>query len=359
MNSPVPKRWKVGFVFLALCTLVANMLLLSETRWLAKSYSDQQNQATWFLFHLSKELAELVAESRHLSNDPENLAMVELKYELTWSRFDVLLNSHQSDSFMRREHVRQQFSELFERFQLLEEPLLSLHHGTSREYEAFYQQTNQLYVEMIRYVSTNFRVASPLYQQQQAQAQTLLKAQYVLMGLFVLCVSLLIYFFYTESKHHQALALSDPLTQLPNRMSLLIRLQEHQQQHTRAQLYLLDLNGFKAINDQLGHIAGDQALIEVANRLKTLASDDIQAYRVGGDEFAILQSRHQQNSLDNITERVHRLFEPVLHLAEGKAQLSTSIGRAVYPDDANDSNSLIKCADKRMYKMKFQQREAS
>ncbi len=73
---------------------------------------------------------------------------------------------------------------------------------------------------MIDYVTQNFRVASPLYQQQQVRAYNLLQAQYILLGIFVLTVALLTYFYKQESKFHKQLALSDPLTNLANRSAV-------------------------------------------------------------------------------------------------------------------------------------------
>lgn len=73
--------------------LLANVILLQQTRVLAQSFTDEQKQATWFLFQLSKELSELVSEARRLDENVLKIEGAELQYELAWSRFDLLINS--------------------------------------------------------------------------------------------------------------------------------------------------------------------------------------------------------------------------------------------------------------------------
>ena len=285
-QGPFSSRSKTLLLIFASTLLVANIVLLQATRALTKTYSDQQNQATWFLFHLSKELSELVGEARRLNESINNFDSAELQYELAWSRFDLLIHNKEVDSFLSREEVRVYFISLFDRFKQLEPILVEAKTGNSVAASQFYRATQNLYMEMIDYVTQHFRVASPLYKQQQKQAYDLLQAQYVLLGSFVITVALLTYFYKQESKFHKELALSDSLTGLANRSALFIDLQNKQESGTTFSLLLLDLNGFKNINDTQGHQAGDIALTEVAERLKHMALDNFKVYRMGGDEFA-------------------------------------------------------------------------
>ncbi|BBM66120.1 GGDEF domain-containing protein [Vibrio alfacsensis] len=352
--GPISTRSKALLVTFALALLLANIALLKETRALTQTYSNQQNQATWFLFHLSKELSELVGEARRLNESVINIDSTVLQYELAWSRFDLLINNKEADSFLSREEVRQYFISLFDKFIQLEPILVEAKTGSSVAANQFYRATQNLYLEMIDYVTLNFRVASPLYEQQQQKAYQLLQAQYILLGIFVLSVAMLTYFYQRESKFHRKQALSDPLTNLANRSALFIDLHQREKSSTPFSLLLLDLNGFKDINDTMGHQIGDQVLIEVSDRLRHMALDDFRVYRMGGDEFAILINISEQEEIDEVAHHINAVFEKPIQHSQYVRQLSTSFGVARYPHDADNIDFLINIADKRMYKMKFQ-----
>ncbi|YCO01202.1 GGDEF domain-containing protein [Vibrio sp. VNB-15] len=353
-QGPFSTKSKLLLLIFASTLLFANVLLLQETRALTKTYSDQQNQATWFLFHLSKELSELVGEARRLNESVMNIDATELQYELAWSRFDLLINNKEADSFLSREEVRVYFVALFDEFQQLEPILVEAKTGSSEAASQFYRATQNLYMEMIDYVTLNFRVTSPLYRQQQERAYNLLQAQYILLGIFVLTVASLTYFYKRESKFHKQLALSDPLTNLANRSALFIDLHRREDNNIPFSLLLLDLNGFKDINDTLGHQAGDIALIEISERLSQMALDDFTVYRMGGDEFAVIIDTTEKVKIDEATHHINVVFEKPILSSDQINSLSTSLGVASYPQDADNIDFLINLADKRMYKMKFQ-----
>lgn len=352
-KGPFSATAKLTLFAITLSLLIANILLLKETRALARSYSDSQNQATWFLFNLSKELSELVSESRHAESNSYNTKRVELKYELAWSRFDLLINSKESDSFLSRAEVRLFFVELFDHYQTLEPTLQKAVAGEQNAANLFYHEIDRLYLSMIDYVARNFRVASPLYRQQQVQAQLLYQAQFVLLGIFVICATIMGYFLYKEARFHKKMALTDPLTQLPNRIGLFLHIDKMTEANASFSIYLLDLNGFKNINDTLGHQAGDLALKEVARRLRQLETNQVRVCRMGGDEFAVLCQHADGEEHRVLNQAIHQLFVPPIQLENGPAKLSTSIGRACFPDDSNNVDTLINMADKRMYRMKF------
>jgi diguanylate cyclase len=153
------------------------------------------------------------------------------------------------------------------------------------------------------------------------------------------------------------LALHDELTGLPNRRlfadRLMIAMDRAERTHNRLALIVLDLNGFKKINDTMGHQAGDQVLREVSATLRRgLRASDTLA-RLGGDEFVIVAADVEPGkSLDHLLETVRRTLERPI-VVEGKPMvLSASVGMAVYPEDAHDSIRLLRVADQRMYASK-------
>jgi diguanylate cyclase (GGDEF)-like protein len=153
------------------------------------------------------------------------------------------------------------------------------------------------------------------------------------------------------------LALHDELTGLPNRRLFADRLttaiERADRMRSRLALLILDLNGFKAINDTLGHQAGDQVLREVSAHLrKSVRASDTLA-RLGGDEFIVVATDLDvDQSLNHFMESVRGALEMPI-LVEGRSMIvSASLGMAIYPDDADDSIKLLRIADQRMYALK-------
>jgi diguanylate cyclase (GGDEF)-like protein len=153
------------------------------------------------------------------------------------------------------------------------------------------------------------------------------------------------------------LALHDTLTGLPNRYrfqeELAGALARNKRRGTRLGLVFLDLDGFKAINDNLGHEAGDEVLVEVAARLgRCVREGDIVA-RLGGDEFTVIldDMEHPEKAgevADRILESLARPFD-----LDGRSRhVGASMGIAVAPDHAETSRELIRLADAAMYRVK-------
>jgi diguanylate cyclase (GGDEF)-like protein len=156
---------------------------------------------------------------------------------------------------------------------------------------------------------------------------------------------------------NQWLALHDELTGLPNRRLFEDRLAHAIDRSRRTNnplaLLLLDLNGFKKINDSLGHQAGDQVLREVAHNLRnTLHASDTLA-RLGGDEFVLLTaSLADHHSIGHRVDAIHCAVERPILLAGRPTVVSASLGTAIYPQDAQDATNLLRLADQRMYALK-------
>ncbi len=150
----------------------------------------------------------------------------------------------------------------------------------------------------------------------------------------------------------------DNLTELPNRMLFMDRLEQAMKgthrNHNRMGLLFLDLDGFKEVNDRMGHGAGDQLLQEVARRLRLCVREMDTVARLGGDEFAVvLSGLGESDSVHRTTDAILKsLAEPFL-LGGSNAYVTASIGIASYPGDASTAEALIKCADQAMYAAKY------
>lgn len=152
-------------------------------------------------------------------------------------------------------------------------------------------------------------------------------------------------------------ALHDPLTDLANRSLFFDRLRQamHSARRDRTQvaLVMLDVDGFKTINDTRGHAAGDAVLKEVAGRLQVSLRATDSAARLGGDEFAwILPGVASRRSVESIVrKRLAGAREPIK--IDGKEiDVGLSAGIAMYPEDGVDTDTLMRRADAAMYSVK-------
>ncbi len=153
------------------------------------------------------------------------------------------------------------------------------------------------------------------------------------------------------------LAFHDALTELPNRWLFSDRLDQamfnaRRNRHKFA-LLMIDLDGFKQINDTLGHSMGDEVLKVIAERLTSMVRESDTVARMGGDEFMlILPEIYDVNSVNKVAEKIaHGLQQPIT-LNDHTLTINSSIGAAIYPDDGEDLVSLMGLADTAMYRVK-------
>ncbi|MET0051111.1 MAG: EAL domain-containing protein [Candidatus Thiodiazotropha sp.] len=155
----------------------------------------------------------------------------------------------------------------------------------------------------------------------------------------------------------QELAYTDQLTNLPNRTSFMRLLEQsirHSNRvHTRLALLYLDLDHFKQINDTLGHLMGDKLLSEAAKRLKDIVREDDVLARLGGDEFIfMIETFDSDDDPARVAKKLLESLGKPFHIEDRSLYVSASIGISLYPDDGDDSISLLKNADAAMYRAK-------
>ena len=159
-----------------------------------------------------------------------------------------------------------------------------------------------------------------------------------------------------EERTLKRLANLDSLTGLANRRyfdsELGVQMKQHSRAATKMALLYIDLDEFKAVNDTLGHAAGDQLLADVAQCLRsTLREGDVVA-RLGGDEFGVIVT-HVKSS-DAVSKLGSKLVERVakLDVQATRLKIGASVGAAIFPDDADTSHRLQRLADDAMYDAK-------
>jgi diguanylate cyclase (GGDEF)-like protein len=153
------------------------------------------------------------------------------------------------------------------------------------------------------------------------------------------------------------LAYYDSLTGLPNRVSfnevLAKKIQAAKANANRLALALLDLDGFKSVNDTAGHDAGDALLRLVGMRLQAVMREDDSAARMGGDEFLfVLADIRDSAEIDAICRRLLATFDEPFLVNHEEFRITASIGTAIYPDDCDNGPALMKLDDRAMYQAK-------
>ena len=153
------------------------------------------------------------------------------------------------------------------------------------------------------------------------------------------------------------LARYDTLTGLPNRLMLNEGLGEAlryaQQWRARCAFLMIDLDRFKAVNDSLGHLVGDQLLAEVSQRLKEVVSENERVGRLGGDEFAIvIRDATEVGYVDKIAAKVIERLSRPYEIAHHTLYVGASVGSAIGPTDGNTVEDLMRNSDLALYRAK-------
>ena len=152
-------------------------------------------------------------------------------------------------------------------------------------------------------------------------------------------------------------AFTDPVTGLPNRRLMIDRMQVAIARARRANeqlaLVYLDLDGFKPVNDRLGHEAGDELLRRVGERLASCVRESDTVARVGGDEYALLLDplRSPQDA-EPVVEKIRAVLATRFELAGAEVAIGASIGVAIFPRDGREVVELLRAADAAMYREK-------
>ena len=150
------------------------------------------------------------------------------------------------------------------------------------------------------------------------------------------------------------LAYNDSMTKLLNRRSLFEVAEKNLLDHpdkTHA-LIFMDINYFKTINDRYGHSEGDRMLITTADRLKEIYTENAHVARFGGDEFVVFIEQTSKEDVEKSLKKMYERFEDEYKIMGIPHWIALSNGVAIYPEDGENLDRLIKVADERMYEDK-------
>jgi diguanylate cyclase (GGDEF)-like protein/PAS domain S-box-containing protein len=161
-----------------------------------------------------------------------------------------------------------------------------------------------------------------------------------------------------SEKELARLVYHDPLTQLPNRMTLSAQLEQElrhaKREESELALIFIDVDLFKHINDSFGHVAGDTVLVELAKRLAVKLGSQGTLARLGSDEFvALLSHIDSRDQVSLMVSQLREVFEAPFVFQSGAIRLTASMGIALYPGDGDNGDTLLSNADAAMHRAKL------
>jgi diguanylate cyclase (GGDEF)-like protein len=329
-------------LFLIGCSLYTYQLSSSVT----KNYEKQHSVDSWLVYQLSRAYSELMAV-QHTTPRAKMIEEIGLRYDIVWSRFEIILNLPYWGTMDAVHEDQLSAKELFSSFKTLDPQRFPLY--SEQDVSRFFSSNEPIFQQVLDYVSDSFRYLSPLIQNQYKQSNRIADLQILLVVLTFLSFTLVAYIFAQESIRHKNLSLTDPLTGLDNRLAL-SEISEKLGGKEAYSCFMLDLNGFKSINDNYGHNTGDEILALIGKRLMTeIPCHNYQAFRIGGDEFALLLESTERAVMDKFARDIHLVFSDPFIVDTHKFTLSTSVGLACFPEDGENITDLLNVADRAMY----------
>ena len=362
----------MGAALLIVAILVfAASLLLIERRLqrLTRNATDGATESSWSVFQARFELERLLHSLDRAVATPGDSAALRTRFDLFWSRLEVLRSGSDSRPFRELAGAPELLDRLLATLQrhagsLERPPDPAALQALSRDLAADQDDLQRLMLELLqRSAESHSRL--------QQNLRELRPIGWLSLGGLLISAGILMFLLWREIRHTkrllarteesrdriQHLAHHDALTGLPNRRLFEDRLIQALAVAARARrrlaLLYLDLDGFKEINDSLGHRAGDELLRVVAERLATSVRGGDTIARLGGDEFAVIQIElRTATDAAILAERLMAAAAKPIRVGQQDLVIGASVGIALYPDDGGTADELRANADVALYSAK-------
>ncbi|WP_432468917.1 putative bifunctional diguanylate cyclase/phosphodiesterase [Agarivorans sp. Z349TD_8] len=356
----LPKQYKSFLLSLVIMLFIVSALVcVYQLRHIIRLLESPKSTTSWSVVQLQSEHRRFISALRLYRLGGIEKDELMLRYDILWSRIPVLLEGEETAGFQSDKNATQLVRELFKEIQRIE-PLL----------QAFTPDNTKLgrLVERLKSYSTplNSLVNKEFQRNSEFDYKTdirLLQLQLILsfsIGALLICGSILIIWIVRENHLNRYLANHDILTGLPNRAGLREFITSLENNRRDYAIMVMDLNGFKGINDSYGHQYGDQILNLVGQRLQGQMRQCDFAVRLGGDEFAIVQTRVRlQEDSAGFAQRLIEVIEKPMSLKGRECFVGTSIGISLALENDYDWLTILGQADTAMYLAKQQSRGSS
>ncbi|WP_346351966.1 EAL domain-containing protein [Oceanimonas sp. AH20CE76] len=283
---------------------------------------------------------------------------VQLRFELLWSRLNTLIEGEESRPMREQPGVMAVLTALFEQLKQWEPGVYQLA-DNDRQTALALRQELEPYRHLVREINVDSFSGANVQQQLDIIGDIRLRSTIYLGGLLV-SGALLLWLVIRENRRNRYMAYHDMLTGLPNRINfyqMMNRaLAQAERKGTTLAVHMVDLNGFKAINDSLGHDVGDRVLKVVASRLRLALKGQGHVARLGGDEFVVIQPYTRREQAERFAQAMLKALSADIRLPDGCLSPRASIGSSLYPEHGVSMADLLSHADTAMYYAKHNPR---
>ncbi|WP_411992862.1 putative bifunctional diguanylate cyclase/phosphodiesterase [Agarivorans sp. DSG3-1] len=356
----LPQKYKKGLISLVVSLfIVSAVICVYQLRQIIQLLESPKSTSSWSVVQLQMEHRRFVNALQLYRLNGVSQSELMLRYDILWSRFPVLLEGQETAGFQSIQSAKHLVRELFQEVQRIE-PLLRALPPSHEKFERLVERLDLYAAPINTLVNREFQRNSEFDKKTDFR---LLQLQLILsfaIGALLISGSILIVMIVRENHINRYLANHDVLTGLPNRAGLREFVDSLEDNRRDYAIMVLDLNGFKSINDNYGHEYGDRILNLVAQRLGGQMRHCDFAVRLGGDEFAIVQTRVRSNEdCSGFAERLINVIEKPMSLEGRECFVGTSIGISMALDNGEDWLTILGQADTAMYQAKQQFRCSS
>ncbi|NVO98888.1 GGDEF domain-containing protein [Photobacterium damselae subsp. damselae] len=313
----------------------------------SENISRQQNEAIWYILELNKEYGEIIYLLQKFELNQIESQQIALQYEVLWSRYSAILSNSKINYHNNLAALLHELEHHFSFLQSVDSRITPDHIDNPTQLTRALKND---YERLQKTFSQTLQLHEGTIDKQLDEINTLQNHfQVLLVVTFLLCLIVIVLLYYESLYHHQ-LAMQDALTEINNRLWLNKQLASMAQKKQPFRFYLIDLDGFKKINDSLGHQVGDIVLKTVAKRLQQLERKSCFVARMGGDEFCLISTQSENNEYLN-QQIINCISKPVQY-QHGFCHIAGSVGVSDYPQQSNTIYDLLQQADFAMYEAK-------
>ncbi|ARP40519.1 GGDEF domain-containing protein [Vibrio syngnathi] len=305
---------KVVVLFLAAVVLTVNIYSVTRINDINKSFSTRQNEATWFVFQLVKEYANFLMVSRSETIDYDELW---LAYDITWSRFDILINSTESSNFIKSANFKPYFTAEFDKFKSLEPSIKLVSQGLLPK-ESLQKKVDICYHTLVDFINDKFRLQSPVIEENTSMVDNLVTVHRIssvfLVGLLLMTGAI----FYIDFSVKRKLHTTDFITGFRNRVSLMKFVKNNYQKESNFDLYFVHIRNLSEINQKYGLEYGDLVVSSAAKSLTGKIPESTISFRSSGSQFLFFIPDHLYAS-DEIQEKFNDVLSD--YISAGNLEL--------------------------------------
>ncbi len=306
MNNQTRNYLKLAIASLILISLCLSAVISHKVKILNNEVSERQNEAGWFVFQLVKEYSNLTTQIRLT---PIKIDDVRLAYDLTWSRFDIILNSKESERFINEKRYNVFFEREFNEFKNLERSITLLEDGSINT-ALVIKQFMLGYSTIIDFTNTNLRISNPTLTKNQIEISSLIFILDILSVLEATLSFTLFVIILSEIVNERKLNNIDPMTKTYSRLSMINYIKSTKKDSIESyDLVVIKVVNLKEINRRFGLNYGDLILLKIVNQIRGIINENEDfIFRFTEKTFVVIiknsQSKGKNKDIENFDEKM-------------------------------------------------------